>query len=172
MLGVFETERLAARPLTLDDSNLIADLNSDPGVMKFITGRASSVEESDEELHGAIGGRWLVFDRPSSEFLGWVSASPTDNDGEFEMGWRLRREVWGHGYATEASSALLQRVFVEGARRAFAETMAVNAASRAVMQRIGLRYVRTFHLEFEDPLPGTELGEVEYALTRTEWEQL
>ena len=47
--------------------------------------------------------------------------------------------------------------------------MAVNAASRATMAAVGLPQVRTFHREFDDPLPGTELGEVEYAITREEW---
>ena len=44
--------------------------------------------------------------------------------------------------------------------------MAVNLASRRVMEKSGLRYVRRFNLDFDDPLPGTEQGEVEYALTR------
>ena len=47
--------------------------------------------------------------------------------------------------------------------------MAVNSGSRRVMERAGPRYVRTFHLEWEHPLPGTEHGEVEYAVTRDEW---
>jgi len=49
--------------------------------------------------------------------------------------------------------------------------MAVNLASRRVMEKAGLAYVRTFHLEWENPLPGAEYGEVEYALTKEDWEQ-
>jgi RimJ/RimL family protein N-acetyltransferase len=49
--------------------------------------------------------------------------------------------------------------------------MAVNLASRRVMEKSGVTYVRTFHLEWEDPLPGTEHGEVEYALERADWER-
>ena len=44
--------------------------------------------------------------------------------------------------------------------------MAVNTRSRAVMERCGLRHVRTFHLDFDDPIPGSEEGEVEYELRR------
>lgn len=171
MPGKFATERLDLRPLTLADSSWLVDLNSDAAVMKYTTGRASSTEESEREARAAVGNRWLVFDRSSSAFLGWVGAVPTARSGEFELGWRFRRAAWGHGYATEASGALLQHLFAEGALRASAETMAVNSASRAVMERIGLRLVRTFHLVFEEPLPGTELGEVEYEMTRTEWAQ-
>lgn len=58
-----------------------------------------------------------------------------------------------------------------GLRRVFATTMAVNLASRRVMEKAGLRYVRTFHLEFDDPIPGTEHGEVEYAVTADEWQR-
>ena len=51
-------------------------------------------------------------------------------------------------------------------------TMAVNTRSRAVMERIGLRYARTFHPHFDDPLPGTERGEVECELTVEEFHRL
>jgi RimJ/RimL family protein N-acetyltransferase len=49
--------------------------------------------------------------------------------------------------------------------------MAVNAASRRVMEKAGLKYARTFHMEFEDPVPGTAYGEVEYELFRDDWER-
>lgn len=47
--------------------------------------------------------------------------------------------------------------------------MAVNTASRATMSSVGLHYQRTLHREWDDPLPGSELGEVEYAITPTQW---
>jgi RimJ/RimL family protein N-acetyltransferase len=47
--------------------------------------------------------------------------------------------------------------------------MAVNLRSRRVMETAGLTYVRTFHLEWDEPIEGVEQGEVEYALTRAEW---
>jgi RimJ/RimL family protein N-acetyltransferase len=53
--------------------------------------------------------------------------------------------------------------------RIFAETMAVNVASRATMAAIGMQHVRTFERDFDEPLPGTEHGEVEYAITRKQW---
>ncbi len=75
----------------------------------------------------------------------------------------------GRGFATEGALALIDALFEAGATRVFAQTMAVNERSRRVMERCGLRYCRTFRLEFDDPLPGTELGEVEYDLTRAQW---
>jgi RimJ/RimL family protein N-acetyltransferase len=47
--------------------------------------------------------------------------------------------------------------------------MAVNTRSRRVMEKAGLRYLRTFHLQWDDPIPGTEHGEVEYELLREDW---
>jgi RimJ/RimL family protein N-acetyltransferase len=66
---------------------------------------------------------------------------------------------------------LLHKAFGElGAQRVFAETMSVNRGSRNVMEKAGLRYIRTFFQDWPDKIEGSELGEVEYALTREEWE--
>jgi len=50
-----------------------------------------------------------------------------------------------------------------------ATTMAVNARSRRVMEKAGLRFIHTFHQPWPDPIPGDEHGDVEYAITRAEW---
>ncbi len=87
-----------------------------------------------------------------------------------ELGYRLRRAAWGRGLATEGSRALLRYAFATvGLARVWAQTMAVNTPSRRVMEKAGLRYVRTFHLDWDDPIEGTEHGEVEYELLRAEW---
>jgi RimJ/RimL family protein N-acetyltransferase len=52
-----------------------------------------------------------------------------------------------------------------------AETMVVNTASRRVMEKSGLTLVRTFHQDWPDKIPGDEHGDVEYALTRADWER-
>jgi RimJ/RimL family protein N-acetyltransferase len=49
--------------------------------------------------------------------------------------------------------------------------MAVNTASRRVMEKAGLSLERTFYRDWPDPIEGTEHGEVEYALTKADWEQ-
>jgi Acetyltransferase (GNAT) domain len=81
--------------------------------------------------------------------------------------------VWGRGYATEGSRALIDLAFGTPALavgRVFATTMAVNAGSRRVMEKAGLRFVRLFHQDWPDRIEGDH-GDVEYALTRAEWEQ-
>ncbi|WP_280440826.1 GNAT family N-acetyltransferase [Nocardia brasiliensis] len=105
-------------------------------------------------------------------FVGWVALQPPVEGGcgEVELGYRFSASVWGRGYATEVGRALVHKGFSEfGVRRVWAQTMAVNLGSRRVLEKVGLRYVRTFHLDFEDPLPGTEQGEVEYEVGRDEW---
>lgn len=168
VIDAFTTERLRLRPLRLDDVDLLVDLN-DAEVMRYITGRPSRTAEVVEEVRHAVGTRWLAFDRANDAFLGWVGAIPS-SEGEYDVGWRFHRAAWGQGLATEAAHALIDRVFADGATRVFAQTMAVNERSRAVMERLGLRFVRAFHMDFDDPLPGTELGEVEYEVERGEWE--
>jgi RimJ/RimL family protein N-acetyltransferase len=56
-------------------------------------------------------------------------------------------------------------------QRVFAQTMAVNLASRRVMEKAGLRLARIFNPVYDDPIDGTELGEVEYELRRPDWER-
>ncbi|HEY3608472.1 MAG TPA: GNAT family N-acetyltransferase, partial [Pseudonocardiaceae bacterium] len=99
-------------------------------------------------------------------FIGCVNlrppaGHPTD---EPELGYRLRKSAWGKGYATEISRALVGRAFTDrDARRVYADAVIVNTASRRVLEKAGLTFVRTFHT------PGEELDEVEYAITRAEW---
>jgi RimJ/RimL family protein N-acetyltransferase len=101
--------------------------------------------------------------------VGWFSLRPSDT-GEYELGYRLSVDSWGRGLATEGSRALIDYGFDSlGASRVWAQTMSVNRRSQRVMERCGLRFVRNFHLHWEDPIAGSEAGEVEYALTREEW---
>src|SRR5439155_17559031 len=90
-----------------------------------------------------------------------------------ELGYRLRFSAWGKGFATEGARALIHKAFTElPLDRVWAETMAVNTPSRRVMERAGLRHVRTYLLAFDDPIPGTEQGEVEYELWRDQYSPL
>lgn len=83
------------------------------------------------------------------------------NFDEAEIGWRLMRRCWGRGLATAGALLLLDYGFrTLGLQRLWAETMAVNLASRGVMRKIGMRHVRTEFRAWHDPLPGADQGEV------------
>lgn len=182
MDAVLHSGRLTLRRFTPADVDNLVELDSDPEVMRFLTGgtptpRSVVRDEILPRLLDEYGrfpdlGRWAALDRTTGAFLGWFALRPSDEDtGEdVELGYRLRRAVWGRGLATEGSRALIRRAFTElDVRRVWAQTMAVNTASRRVMEKSGLRYLRTVHMHFDDPIPGTEHGEVEYELHRHTW---
>jgi RimJ/RimL family protein N-acetyltransferase len=77
------------------------------------------------------------------------------------------------GLASEGSRGLMRYGFDHiGLDRIIAQTLTVNAASRAVMERVGLTFVRTFPTSMTASVEGVELGEVEYEMTRKQWERL
>ena len=81
-----------------------------------------------------------------------------------EIGWRLRRSAWGRGYATEAATTALRFAFEElGREEVVSFTVVGNLRSRAVMERIGLRYL----VDYDHPiLGGPSLPSVAYLRTR------
>ncbi|MET8120175.1 GNAT family N-acetyltransferase [Micromonospora sp. NPDC005189] len=174
------TERLRLRRLTTGDVDALVELDSDPEVMRFLTGGAATplATVRDEQLPRLLAqydrhpglGRWAALDRETGDFLGWFALDPSADGTEAELGYRLRRSTWGRGLATEGSRALVRYAFdTVGVRRVWAETMTVNDRSRRVMVKAGLHHVRTFHLQWDDPIPGTEHGEVEYELRAEAW---
>lgn len=179
-----ETDRLLLRPFTTDDVDHLVALDSDPAVMRFINGGRTTPREEvvervlprflwyQEQPHGY--GFWAVEEKATSAFLGWFHLRPDPDQGdpaEPELGYRLTRDAWGRGYATEGSRALIARAFATlGARRVWASTMVLNVRSRRVMEKAGMRHVRTFWGEWPEQIPGDEHGGVEYAITREEWE--
>jgi RimJ/RimL family protein N-acetyltransferase len=179
-----ETARLALRRFTEADVDNLYALDSDPAVMRFLNGgRPTPRDVIENEVLPRIlqhyeqydgFGTWAAIEKSSGTFLGWFGFRPHEeaHPGEVELGYRLRRSAWGKGYATEGSRALVRKGFTElGVQRVVAQTMAVNTASRRVMGKVGLTLVRTFHQDWPDVIAGGEQGDVEYALTRGDWEQ-
>ncbi|KAK0646214.1 N-acetyltransferase GCN5 [Cercophora newfieldiana] len=104
---------------------------------------------------------------------GYQPEHPSPVDGQAELGYRLVRKYWRQGLAKEGAKELLRYGFQDlGLHRVFAETMAINVASRATMASVGMRLERTFFEEFEEMIPGSEEGEVEYAITREHWQTM
>lgn len=175
---------MTLRRFTVDDVDLLFDLDNDAEVMKFINNGAPVPRDEivDESLPAFLSyydrfdgyGFWAAIERASGDFLGWFHFRPGEGAGplEPELGYRLHRAAWGRGFATEGSRALIDAGFERfGVERAYAETMAVHAASRRVMEKCGMRFVRSFHADWPVRIPGDEHGDVEYAVTRAEWEE-
>jgi RimJ/RimL family protein N-acetyltransferase len=189
-----ETERLVLRRFTAADVNNLVELDSDPEVMRFLTGGKPTPRNliEQEYLPRILAyyeryegfGFWAAIERSTGDFLGWFHFRPPDSSRpeDVELGYRLRRSAWGNGYATEGSRALIRKGFAElGVQRVVASTYQDNLASRRVMEKAGLTLVRTFHMTpdelithgvdpvtAQEPWPGDD---VEYALTRADWER-
>jgi RimJ/RimL family protein N-acetyltransferase len=180
-----ETDRLVLRQFTVDDVDAIVELDSDPEVMRYLTGGRATprAEVRDVQIPFWMAyyeqdtghGFWVAVEKATGQFLGWFHFRPHPGEDApveagVELGYRLRRSAWGKGYATEGSRALIDKGFTElGVERVYAETMVINTASHRVMEKAGLRYIRTFHQDWPEKIPGDEHGDVEYALTRAEW---
>ena len=172
------TARLHLEPVTDAHLPLLVELNSDPEVMAFILGRAASAAETyaewrrrlDHQSDPARGlGYWAGSE--DGEFVGWWSASSFEGRRELAgVGYRLRREAWGRGLATEGARLMVDQGFADPeVEKVVASTMAVNTGSRRVLEKVGFRHTDTWHQEWDDPIPGAEQGEVGYTLSRGEW---
>ena len=115
-----DTERLILRGWRDADVAPWAALNADPAVREFlgppltVEQSAASVWRFQEELERNGYGFWAVEVRDTGEFIGFTGLDPLDDDLPFdgvEAGWRLSRDAWGHGYATEAARAALTHGF-------------------------------------------------------------
>jgi RimJ/RimL family protein N-acetyltransferase len=178
--AVLRTDRLLLEPLADAHLELEVELDGDPQVMRYLEARPRTRAEvlARHPQRLAVAGTGLGFwvGSVDGDPVGWwlldVPERPDRGavEEQAELGYRLLPRWWRQGLATEGARELVRHAFADlGLRRVSAETMVVNAGSRAVLAAGGLRYVRTFHLEWETPLPGAEHGEVEYALTREEW---
>ena len=192
------TERLQLVPLSDAHLDLEIELDSDPVVMRYLTGKASSradVERAHQRRLAAAReipglGFWVGFRNDpqaddthadqlrDDQFVGWWILQPPHGPdqpkvpGEADLGYRLLRPHWRRGYATEGARELIRYGFEDLAlNRIFAQTMASNTASRATMSACGLRFVRGFISTdpYDELVPGAELGEVEYEITRDSW---
>lgn len=189
-----ETTRLILRQFTMDDVDNLVELDSDPEVMRFLSGGAPTPREIVQnnilpaylrsyKLTPSFG-VWAALEKQSQSFLGWFSFRPRDaaNVANVELGYRLRRAIWGQGYATEGARALIRKGFTElGVQCVIATTYQDNLASRRVMEKAGLTLVRTYRLTLEDlqaidtfSTASQEIwdgDDVEYALLKADWEQ-
>jgi ribosomal-protein-alanine N-acetyltransferase len=151
MKGIIETERLYFREFTLEDSQLLIDLNSNPNVIRYVgDGPVKDLMEAEIILKEIIFpqyingmGRWAVHLKANDEFIGWCGLKYVKESDEIDLGYRFFEEHWGKGYATEAAKAVinygvnvlkLQTITATGAK--------ANVASIQVLKKIGMRYLQ------------------------------
>jgi RimJ/RimL family protein N-acetyltransferase len=174
------TARLVMRRWQEADRASFAALNPDPEVREYFAAPLSRAEsdrlvdriEAGFEADGF--GFWALEVRSSGTFIGFSGLSVVSFDVPFaptvEIGWRLARPAWGHGYATEAARASLDHGFGDlGLDEVVAFTYRGNDRSRAVMERLGMGHEETD--DFVHPaLVGHRLApHVLYRVSRERW---
>jgi len=136
------------RPFTPDDVEAMHVLFSDPEVMRYIPRPPSQdIEESRPRverhirIHETYGyALWAIVEKASAMVIGDAGLIPFEGKGpEVEVGYHLRRDCWGKGYATEAAAECLRYGFEElRLPRILAVTFPENMASRRVLTKIGM----------------------------------
>lgn len=156
----FETDRLFLREIVPEDDKGFFALDSNPEVHRFLGNNpVKTIEESrdwidvvrQQYLDNGIG-RWAVIEKSTGEFVGWAGLKLERNvngrERFYDLGYRLRQEFWGKGYATEAARAFLDFGFNELKLEVInAYLMDAHVASRNVLEKIGMRFVEYFEYE-------------------------
>lgn len=181
MIPRVRTSRLLLREWQEADLEPYAGLNADPEVMAHFPSTLTR-EQSDAHVGSILArwaehgyGLWAVERCDTGDFIGFVGLARADFAADFtpavEVGWRLARAHWGHGFATEAGRASLAHAFGElGVPDVVSFTARTNRPSVRVMQRLGL----SFAGEFEHPrvpVGHPVRPHVLYRITAEQWRQ-
>jgi ribosomal-protein-alanine N-acetyltransferase len=164
---MLETERLILRPLDKLDVDAIYRMRGDADVMRFIREPQNRRESTDWVK--LVSSRWAIerigfcamLEKPSGVFVGWCGIWRLKEIGELEIGYAVAKEFWGKGLAAEAAFAFLDYAFDElNQEKIVAVARPENAASRRVMEKLGMSFVGTGTF-YEQTL-------VQYAITKEE----
>ena len=140
-----ETERLILRMWRNADFEEYAELCADPEVMRFLGGKVFDRTEAWRQMASMIGhwylrgyGIWAVEEKDSGRLAGRIGCINPEGWPGFEVGWTLKREFWGKGYATEAARRSLEYAFNDlDKSHVISLIQAENVASIRVAERLG-----------------------------------
>ena len=177
-----ETPRLRLRTWEQQDEFRFYDVMNTPAVMRWLGG-LQPVEEWSAGYQRLLGYErefgftfWIVERKSDDEILGFcglkrANAPGAQFQGEVEIGWRLREDAWGHGYAKEAAIASLDLAFGRfAAPRVIAITALGNTPSQGLMKRLGM--TRREDLDFVDqrfPAESEVNPQIAYVMVATDW---
>lgn len=171
---MLETERLYLRQWCSADLEPFAKMNADPEVMRYfpsIQTKAYSqdlIERVKRHIDEKGWGWWAVEQKSDGAFVGALGLMATNMDVYFspcvEIGWRLNRQFWGKGLATEAANRVVQYAFEKlQLPELVSFTSVCNVPSIAVMKRIGMSTTPEY---FEHPLVDAASGLKQHVLYR------
>lgn len=175
-----ETDRIRLRRWEEKDKTPFAKLNADPAVMTYL-GPPLTRAKSDAAIQAQLDlmdkgepAFWAAALRENDAFIGCIGVKRVTFEAHFtpcyEIGWRLAREHWGKGYATEGAKAALDYAFTNwDMTDIHSFTVHANIKSQAVMERIGMKRIEGGDFDHpslakDDPL----LGHVLYVIERDE----
>lgn len=150
-----ETERLVLRDWSAADLDTFKAMNSDSETMEFFPNTLSPEESESfykriqEEIDEKGYGLYAVELKQTKRFIGFTGFHYTIIDLDIspfvEIGWRLDRSAWGHGYATEAAKACLEYAKTNLAfKEVYSFTSSINMRSENIMKKIGMTKIKNF----------------------------
>ena len=153
-----ETERLILRELLPTDDAGMFELDSDPEVHRYLGNKPLQNIEQGREIIAFIRrqyidygiGRWAVIEKATGDFMGWsglkfFDTSVNNHTGFYDIGYRLIKQYWGRGYATESALAVLNYGFtILNLPVIYGMADVKNTASNNTLRKIGLGFVETF----------------------------
>ncbi|MCW3848709.1 GNAT family N-acetyltransferase [Sphingomonas sp. LB-2] len=168
---VIETARLRLRPRRVDDAEALHPAFADFETMQYWSNAPyADIGQTRENLAKTDPAwrNWAITLKDSDTAIGLAAAGEKRQGNVSEIGYMLMRPYWGGGLATEAVTALIDQIFAEGQRRVVADTDPDNAASRALLERLGFTLEARLRAEWE-----THLGIRDttlYGLLKAEWD--
>jgi RimJ/RimL family protein N-acetyltransferase len=153
-----ETERTIMRKLTKEDANSFYTLNLDEEVLKY-TG-----DKPFENLQASIDfltsydqyekygvGRLAVIDKATLKFIGWCGLKYSQDNNEYDIGFRFYRNYWNKGFATETAKKCLDFGFNElRIEKIVGRAMRENIGSIKVLEKIGMKFKESFDFEGQE----------------------
>lgn len=151
-----ETERILLRSWKEEDADVFFQLNSDSDVMQYFPSSSMTKESTENfvkknnshfKTHGF--GYFACEHKKNETFIGFVGLSTATFKADFtpctEIGWRLNKHYWNCGLASEAAKSVLKYAKeTVGIEKTYSFTACENMASRRVMEKIGLHYIKDF----------------------------
>jgi RimJ/RimL family protein N-acetyltransferase len=153
---IFKSERLGFRAWTKEDLLAFSEINADPAVMEHFP-KPLTVEESDEFIDRLIahyekhGYQYFATEiLATQELVGFIGLAFQRYKTEFspatDIGWRLKKSVWGNGYATEGAKRCLAYAFDDlGLKKVFSACTQNNLKSEHIMRKIGMKKMGEFN---------------------------
>lgn len=171
-MSLLHTQRLRLEPFNDEHLDGLFRLNSDPEVMRYITGKPETREETIAMIE-RIKARWIEFgfswwsfiELKTNELIGagCIQYLGRDPANPLEIGWRLRQDKWGQGFASEAAQRMAAFAFDQiGGDSLFAVCDQENIGSANVMKKLGMQY-RGIERWYD-------MDTLVYTMTRADWE--